>query len=85
MAPSQADAAVAGVHVASRQQYSLLPFFHAVPSLERQLLTVWAETPVAAKATIAKIDANLFNFFMILLSRKAAGALRYGYNQIWVR
>jgi hypothetical protein len=81
MAPSQSAAAVAGVQLASRQQCSLLPFFHTVPSLARQLSTVWADTPDAAKKATANSDATRFNFFMILLSRKAADALRYVHNQ----
>ena len=75
IAPSQASEAVAGVQPASRQQSSLVPFFHTVPSVARQLSTDFACAKAAigaASATVAKSTATLFNFFMILLSRKAA-------------
>jgi hypothetical protein len=70
---------VEGVQPASRQHSAPEPFFHTVPSPERQLSTDWANAPVA-EATIAaeaKSDATLLSFFMILLSRKAAVSLRY--------
>ena len=66
MAPSQPAAAVAGVHVASRQHSSLLPFFQAWPVPLRQLSTDCALAAVA-KAAEANTIANLLNFFMVLL------------------
>jgi len=67
MAPSQAAAAVAGVQVASRQQYSAVPFFQASsPVPLRQLSTDCAPAAVA-KAAEANTIATLLNFFMVLL------------------
>jgi hypothetical protein len=66
---------VAGVQPESRQQSSFVPFFHTVPSEARQL-SIDFDCAVAANgaasAADAKSTATLFNFFMILLSRKAA-------------
>ncbi|MDE2082993.1 MAG: hypothetical protein KGI90_16730, partial [Burkholderiales bacterium] len=78
-APSQPGAAVAGVQPESRQHSSLVPFFQTVPSVARQLSTVfaWANATIgAASAADAKSTATLFNFFMVLLSSKAAVGLR---------
>jgi hypothetical protein len=81
MAPSHFSSAVAGVQPESRQHSSLVPFFHTVPSEARQLSTDFGAMPPcaaaneamgAASAADAKSTATLFNFFMILLSRKAA-------------
>jgi hypothetical protein len=75
MAPSHCSAAVAGVQPASRQQSSLVPFFQTVPSEARQLSIDFACANAAigaARAAAANSTATLFNFFMILLSRKAA-------------
>jgi hypothetical protein len=57
----------------------LVPFFQTVPSVARQLSTDWARAldRGAASAAAANSIATLFSFFMILLSRKAAGCLRY--------
>jgi hypothetical protein len=56
--------------LASRQQYSLVPFFQTVaPSAARQLSTAWA--PAAdERAAEANSIASWFNFFMVLLERK---------------
>jgi hypothetical protein len=43
--PSQASSALAGVHIASRQHSSLLPFFQTVPSAAFQLSIDFAEPP----------------------------------------
>jgi hypothetical protein len=81
IAPSHFSSAVAGVQPASRQQSSFVPFFQTVPSEARQLSTDFGAMPPwaaandaigAASAADAKSTATLFNFFMILLSRKAA-------------
>jgi hypothetical protein len=67
MAPSQPAAAVAGVQLAPRQQFSAEPFFQASsPAPLRQLSTDCALAAVA-KATEANSIANLLNFFMVLL------------------
>jgi hypothetical protein len=49
-----------------------------LPLLSTQLSTVWAETPVAeaARAAVAKSDATVFSFFMILLSRELSFGLQ---------
>jgi hypothetical protein len=86
MAPSQFSAAVAGVQKASRQHSSLVPFFHTMPSAERQLSIVLPCASAAigeASAAVAKSTATLFNFFMILLSRNAAESLRNVQNDKW--
>jgi hypothetical protein len=51
----------------------LVPFFQGKPVPLTQLSTVCAETTVNedARAAVAKSDATLFSFFMILLSRGA--------------
>jgi hypothetical protein len=70
-------AAVAGVHIASRQHSSFVPFFQtSAPSAVRQLsIDFCAKAAIgAASATDAKSTATLFNFFMILLSGEAAVA-----------
>ena len=48
-------------------------FFQGKPKPLTQLSLVCAETPVNedARAAVAKSDATLFSFFMILLSRGA--------------
>jgi hypothetical protein len=63
---------VAGVQLASRQQYSLVPFFQVRPFALTQLSTDWADAVTAgpASAAAAKSDATVFNFFMVLLSRE---------------
>ena len=66
IAPSQPAAAVAGVQLASRQQYSAVPFFQASPEALRQLSTDCAPEAVA-KAAEANTIATLLNFFMVLL------------------
>jgi hypothetical protein len=79
MAPSHASAAVAGVQPASRQQSSLVPFFQTVPSAARQLSIDFACAKAAigaARVAAANNTATLFNFFMILLSRKPQTSLR---------
>jgi hypothetical protein len=55
-----------------RQQSSLVPFFQGKPVPLTQLSTVCAETFANedARAAVAKSDATLFSFFMILLSRE---------------
>src|SRR3982751_740462 len=70
--PSQPCRPVAGVHTPSRQQSSLVPFFQGRPVPLTQLSTVCADTPPTeyARAAVAKSDATLFSFFMILLSRE---------------
>jgi hypothetical protein len=67
MAPSQPGKAVAGVQLASRQQYSLEPFFQD-SSFEPffQLSTVCAPAAVASAAEANNI-ATLLSFFMVLL------------------
>jgi hypothetical protein len=52
----------------------LVPFFHGRPVPETQLSTVCAMAPdmEVARAAVAKSDATLFSFFMILLSREGA-------------
>jgi hypothetical protein len=66
------SAAVAGVQLASRKQFSPLPFFQGVPSEARQLsppVLACANTiSGAAKAAEANSAATLLSFFMILLS-----------------
>jgi hypothetical protein len=67
MAPSHSAAAVAGVQLVSRQHSSLVPFFHTMPSVERQLSTVLAcakATTGAASAADANSIATLFSFFI---------------------
>ena len=74
-APSQSAMAVAGVQVPSRQQSSFVPFFHGrLPLPLTQLSTDCANAPdmEVAMAAVAKSDATLFSFFMILLSREGA-------------
>src|SRR5882762_8609896 len=74
-APSHSAMAVAGVQVPSRQQSSLVPFFQGrLPLPLTQLSTVCANAPdiEVASAAVAKSDATLFSFFMILLSREGA-------------
>src|SRR4029078_4242449 len=82
--PSQPCRPVAGVHTPSRQQSSLVPFFQGKPVPLTQLSTVCAETTVNedARAAVAKSDATLFSFFMILLSRGASSVLSKGPNLI---
>jgi hypothetical protein len=61
----------------------LVPFFQGKPVPLTQLSTVCAETPVvneAARAAVAKSDATVFSFFMILLSRGANSVLSKGPN-----
>jgi hypothetical protein len=61
---------VAGVELASRQQYSLVPFFQTnSPEPFFQLSTVWAPAAVASAAEANNI-ATLFSFFMVLLLGK---------------
>ena len=75
MAPSQSTAAVAGVQLPSRQQSSLVPFFQGrLPLPLTQLSTDCANAPdmEVAMAAVAKSDATLFSFFIILLSREGA-------------
>jgi hypothetical protein len=69
---------VAGVQYPSRQQSSFVPFFHGSPVPLTQLSTVpvgevCANAPdiEVATAAVAKSDATLFSFFMILLSRES--------------
>jgi hypothetical protein len=66
-------AAVAGVQKPSRQQSSLVPFIHTVPSTLRQLsmaagaIPPWAAATAAigaASAADAKSIATLFSFFI---------------------
>jgi peptidoglycan/LPS O-acetylase OafA/YrhL len=68
IAPSHESSALAGVQKASRQQSSLLPFFHGVtPSAARQLSIDFACANAAigaASAAVAKSTATLFNFFI---------------------
>src|SRR5450631_940700 len=74
-APSQSALAVAGVQLESRQHSSLVPFVHVESPLPlAQLSTVCANAPdmEVATAAVAKSDATLFSFFMILLSREGA-------------
>jgi len=62
--------------LASRQQSSLVPFFQTVPSTARQLSldAVCANAIIGTtSAADAKSAATLFKFFMIILSREAAG------------
>jgi hypothetical protein len=63
---------VAGVQLASRQQFSPEPLFQTVPSEARQLsppVVVCAFTMTgAAKAADANSIATLLSFFMVLLS-----------------
>ena len=80
-APSQPGAAVAGVQELSRQQSSLVPFFHwSLPWLLRQLSLFVVEgeaTAAPATAIVANNTATLFSFFMfILLIDTTAGAAR---------
>jgi hypothetical protein len=62
----------------------LVPFFQGKPVPLTQLSTVCAETTVKedARAAVAKSDATLFSFFMILLSRGASSVLSKGPNLI---
>jgi hypothetical protein len=64
---------VAGVQTPLRQHSSFVPFFQGRPVPLTQLSTVCAWTPAVenAKAAVAKSDATLFSFFMILLSRES--------------
>src|SRR5580765_2484253 len=74
-APSHSAIAVAGVQKPSRQHSSLVPFFQGRFSMPlTQLSTVCANAPdmEVARAAVAKSDATLFSFFMILLSREGA-------------
>jgi hypothetical protein len=72
--------AVAGVQLASRQHSSLEPFFQGMPVLLTQLSAPldWANATdaEAASAAVAKSDATLFSFFMILLLRNVADGLQ---------
>ena len=59
----------------SRQQSSLVPFFQGrLPLPLTQLSTDCANAPdmEVATAAVAKSDATLFSFFMILLSMEGA-------------
>ena len=61
--PSQPCTPVSGVKKLSRQQYSLVPFFHTVPSVPRQLSTSWAKAPLTM-ATEANRAATRFSLFI---------------------
>jgi hypothetical protein len=67
MAPSQPAAAVAGVHVASRQHSSLEPFFQACSPVPLRQLSTDCALAAVAKAAEANTIATLMNFFMVLL------------------
>jgi hypothetical protein len=67
-APSQRESAVAGVQFASRQHNSFVPFFHTVPSEDRQLSLFWPTAAMGrANAAEAKSIATVLSFFMGLL------------------
>src|SRR5574337_359592 len=80
-APSHRGSAVAGVQLESRQHSSLVPFFQTRSPLPLRQLSApaWAKATGTARAAVANSTATLFRFFMILLSRKAAG-LRETFN-----